>query len=232
MIRIRDGNARGHFSTDWLDSRHSFSFGSYQDPAHMGFRNLRVINQDIVQPGQGFPLHPHKDMEILSFVLEGSLEHRDDMGNSEIIHAGELQRMSAGSGIRHSEYNPSSTDIVHFLQIWILPSKTGITPGYELRRFSDLEEAGTLRLLADLQGTQGAARIHQDVAVYIGLLKQGQKLGYPLEPKRHGWVQLIRGELKINDRDLIAGDGAAISDETEVRMEGIQEAEFILFDLN
>jgi redox-sensitive bicupin YhaK (pirin superfamily) len=230
MITLRKAEERGHFQADWLDSRHTFSFDTYHDPQHMGFRTLRVINEDRVAPDAGFPLHPHRDMEIITFILAGALEHRDDLGHREIIHAGEVQRISAGTGIRHSEANPSATEEVHLLQIWIFPEAKGLAPSYETRRF---DAAGTngLRLLASRDGREGSAVVHQDVSLYVGVLSAGRGLEHPLAPGRHAWLQVTGGALSLNGSALAAGDGAAASAEKALRLRTDGQASFILFDL-
>jgi quercetin 2,3-dioxygenase len=231
MIGVRKAAERGRFDFGWLDTRHTFSFGDYVDPDHMGFRQLRVINEDRVVPGGGFPTHSHRDMEILSYVLEGALEHQDSMGHSEVLRPGEVQRMSAGRGVTHSEYNPSRDAPLHFLQIWILPERRGLEPGYEQKEFPAPGRTGRLRLVAAPGGRDDALTIHQDVAVYSTLLEPGQEAVHPLAPGRHAWVQVARGALDLNGRRLEAGDGAALSGETEVRLRGASPSEALLFDL-
>jgi hypothetical protein len=230
MITLRKSAERGHYRADWLDSRHTFSFDTYHDPAHMGFRALRVINEDRVAPGSGFPLHPHRDMEIVTFILAGALEHRDDLGHREIIHAGEVQRITAGTGIRHSEANPSTTDEVHLLQIWLFPEEKGLAPSYETRRFDALD-GSSLRLLASRDGREGSALIHQDVSLYAGALTTGRRREVPLAPGRHAWLQLTGGALTLNKVSLAAGDGAAVSEEATLQLSAGGETSFILFDL-
>ena len=230
MITLRRADERGLSRTDWLDSRHTFSFGSYHDPAHMGFRALRVINEDRVRPGAGFPLHPHSDMEIVTFVLAGALEHRDDLGHAETIRAGELQRISAGSGIRHSEGNPSATEEVHFLQIWLLPETRGLPPSYEKRSFA-AAAAGTLALLASRDGREGSARIRTDASLFHAALEEGDSLTAPLSPGRHAWLQLIEGSLSVNGPTLVAGDGAAISAEERLLLRARKKSRLLLFEL-
>jgi redox-sensitive bicupin YhaK (pirin superfamily) len=230
MITLRKSAERGHFRADWLDSRHTFSFDTYHDPAHMGFRALRVINEDRVAPGAGFPLHPHRDMEIVTFILAGALEHRDDLGHREVIHAGEVQRITAGTGIRHSEANPSATEEVHLLQIWLFPEAKGLAPSYETRRFDALAGNG-LRLLASRDGREGSALIHQDVSLYAGALSTGSRREIRLAPGRHAWLQMTGGALTLNKATLAAGDGAAISEEETLELRADGEAAFILFDL-
>ena len=231
MINLRNSQDRGHFQSDWLDSYHSFSFDTYHDPAHMGFRSLRVINQDRVAAGSGFPLHPHRDMEILSFVLSGTLKHQDSLGHEGLIRAGEVQRISAGSGISHSEFNPSETEEVHFLQIWILPEQKGLAPSYEQRRFNG-GEPNSLRLIASRDGHNDSAVIHQDVSIFSGQLSSGKEQDYLIQAGRHIWLQLIQGDLKVNGRQLAAGDGIALSDETRLQLQAAAQAQYLLFDLN
>lgn len=230
MITLRKSTERGHYRADWLDSRHTFSFDTYHDPAHMGFRALRVINEDRVAPGAGFPLHPHRDMEIVTFILAGALEHRDDLGHREVIRAGEVQRISAGTGIRHSETNPSGKEEVHLLQIWIFPAEKGLAPSYETRRFSSVASDG-LRLIASRDGRKGSAVIHQDVSLYVGGLAAGSRHEHLLTPGRHAWLQVTGGELTLNGIPLAAGDGAAASEESELELAAVSETAFLLFDL-
>jgi redox-sensitive bicupin YhaK (pirin superfamily) len=230
MITVRKSQERGHVQEDWLDSRHTFSFGEYHDPGHMGFRALRVINEDRVQPGRGFPLHPHHDMEIITFIIEGMLEHRDDMGNRETIRAGEIQRITAGAGIRHSEANPSDHEPVHLLQIWIFPEKKGLPPGYEMKRFASAP-GNELSLLISRDGRKGSALLHQDAAVYFAKLEAGRNLEWSLPTGRHAWLQVIDGSLDLNGTRLESGDGAAVSDEEMLKLAGREASRFILFDL-
>jgi redox-sensitive bicupin YhaK (pirin superfamily) len=233
VIAIRRSAERGHFDHGWLDTRHTFSFADYQDPAHMGFRALRVINEDRVQPGQGFGTHGHRDMEILSYVLSGVLAHRDSSGGGGELRPGEVQRMSAGTGIRHSEFNGSAAETVHFLQIWLLPDRAGHEPSYEQRTFPAAERNGRLRLVASPDGAEGSTVIHQDARVFVALLGVGHALEHPLAPGRHAWVQVARGAVEVNGQRLAAGDGAALSDEPRVRIAGAGEgeAELLVFDL-
>lgn len=231
MITVRHAHERGHSRHAWLDSRHTFSFADYDDPAHRGFRSLRVINEDRVKPGQGFPTHPHRDMEIITHVLSGALEHRDSLGNGSIIRPGDVQRMSAGSGITHSEFNPSADEPVHFLQIWILPEQAGLPPGYEQRAFPAEEKRGQLRLVASRDGREGSVIIHQDVSLYLASLAGGKQVRYALAPARHAWVQVARGSALLNGVALRAGDGAAVGEEELLRLDGREEAEVLLFDL-
>lgn len=231
MIRIRKSDERGHFHHGWLDTYHTFSFDQYYDPNFMGFRSLRVINEDRVQPGMGFPTHPHRDMEILTYPLEGALQHRDSMGTGSIIRPGELQRMSAGTGITHSEFNASRTEPVHLLQIWLLPERKGLKPSYEQKAFPEAERRGRLRLVASQDGRDGSLTVHQDVSLYAGLLEPGQKVSHRLEPSRSAWVQVARGKVHLNGSALEAGDGAAISKQQEIELGSEDAAEILLFDL-
>ena len=232
MIKIRRSEERGHADYGWLDTRYSFSFNDYYDPAYSGFRSLRVINEDRVQPGRGFGTHPHRDMEILTYVLEGELEHRDSMGTGSTIRPGEVQRMSAGSGVTHSEFNHSQSNPVHLLQIWILPERKGIEPSYEQKEFAAANGNG-LSLIASPDGAGGSVRIHQDAKVFRGLISQ-RPVVYPLGKERHAWVQVARGEVDINGNRLQAGDGAALTSEAEVKLTAANgtDAEILLFDLN
>jgi redox-sensitive bicupin YhaK (pirin superfamily) len=231
MIAIRQSSERGNADHGWLNSYHTFSFADYHDPRFMGFRKLRVINEDRVQPGSGFGTHPHRDMEIISYVLDGALEHKDSLGNGSIIRPGEVQRMSAGTGVTHSEFNHSKRDVVHFLQIWILPEKEGMPPSYEQREFPASERRDRLRLVAARDGRDGAVTIHQDVELYAGLLGARSSVEHGLRPNRHVWIQMARGAVAVNGKTLEAGDGAAISGESSVRIEATQPAELLLFDL-
>ena len=230
MIAIRKSDERGHFSHGWLDTYHTFSFADYYDPQFMGFRSLRVMNEDRVQPGQGFGTHGHRDMEILSYVLEGGLAHRDSIGNSGVIRPGDVQRMSAGTGVMHSEANASERDPVHFLQIWILPDGGSSRPGYEQKRFSDDDKRGRLRLVASSDGRDGTVKIQQDVNVYASVLDPGQEVLFDLKQGRHAWLQIARGQVELNGQILRQGDGAAISSERELRIVG-NGSEILLFDL-
>jgi hypothetical protein len=232
MIKIRKANERGHFDFGWLNTYHTFSFGDYLDPQNMSFRSLRVINEDFVQPNAGFPTHGHRDMEIVTYILRGGLEHKDSMGNGSVIYPGEVQRMSAGTGVMHSEYNPSKDETVHLLQIWILPEKKGIEPGYEQKFFSDEEKRGRLRLIASRDGSDGSVTIHQNAKIYSTLLDASQAVTHKLEQGRHAWIQVARGSVEANGVTLDQSDGAAISDETELKIVGKEAAEVLLFDLN
>jgi quercetin 2,3-dioxygenase len=231
MITIRPANERGGADHGWLDTKHTFSFSDYYDPRHMGFRHLRVINEDRVAPGRGFGTHGHRDMEILSYVVSGGLGHRDSMGKSEVIRPHEWQRMTAGTGVRHSEMNASKTEPVHFFQIWIMPEAESIAPGYEQKLFAPEEKSGRLRLVASRDGREGSLKIHQDVSVYNALLKGGEAVEHQLEPGRHAWLQVVKGTVELNGTRLGAGDGAAISEETALTINATEEAEIMLFDL-
>jgi quercetin 2,3-dioxygenase len=230
MITIRRADERGHSRHGWLDSRHTFSFADYRDPRFVGFGPLLVINEDRVAPGAGFPTHPHRDMEILSWVLEGALEHKDSTGNAAVIRPGELQRMSAGTGIRHSEYNHSKTEPVHFLQIWIVPERDGLPPGYAQKSFAGALDGG-LRLIGSREGRDGSIVVHQDADVWSAWLARDQESELTLAPGRGQWVQVTRGEVLLNGERLVAGDGAALSGESMLRMRGVEPAELLLFDM-
>ncbi|MET0626216.1 MAG: pirin family protein [Pyrinomonadaceae bacterium] len=232
MITLRLAKERGGADHGWLNTRHTFSFSDYYDPRHMGFRTLRVINEDRVAPGQGFGTHGHRDMEILSYVVSGGLEHRDSMGNGEVIRPNEWQRMSAGTGVRHSEANASADEPVHFYQIWILPEAEGIRPGYEQKLFAPEEKSGRLRLVASGDGREGSLKIHQDVSVYNAVLKSGEEVEHRLEPGRHAWLQVVRGSVELNGNRLGAGDGAAASEENALTIRADGDGEVILFDLS
>lgn len=228
MITLRRSNQRGHANHGWLDSYHTFSFADYYDPQHLGFRSLRVINEDRVQPSAGFGAHSHRDMEIITYVLEGALEHQDSLGTGAVITPGEAQRMSAGTGITHSEFNHSSTESVHFLQIWILPDRQELPPSYEQR--VPVTEKGKLRLIAARDGREGAVTIHQDVDLYAAVIEAGDRVSYALKPQRYAWLQVARGEATLNGQSLQAGDGAAVQAEPlEVSTE--TGTEILLFDL-
>ena len=231
MITIRPRDQRGTAKIGWLDSKHSFSFGHYHDPAQMGFRALRVINEDRVIPGAGFPTHGHRDMEIISYVLDGALAHKDSTGTEAVIRPGEVQRMTAGTGVRHSEFNASDKEPVHFLQIWVLPEEEGLAPGYEQRAFADAEKRGKLRLVASRDGRDGSVTVHQDVDLYATLLGADDKVSYDLKPGRHAWVQVARGQVRLNGELLKEGDGAAIVQVETIALEGATDAEVLLFDL-
>lgn len=231
MITVRRSEERGHANHGWLDTYHTFSFANYYDPDYMGFRHLRVINQDTVAPSMGFGTHPHRDMEIITYVLDGALEHKDTLGTSSVIRPGEVQRMTAGTGIAHSEYNHSKNEPVQLMQIWILPEAKGLQPSYEQKMYSAAEKRGKLRLVASRDGRDNSVSIHQDVNLYATLLEAGEKVLHEIQSGRHVWVQVARGEIMLNGVPLKAGDGAAISDESIVAIEGIASAEVLLFDL-
>ena len=231
MITIRPAEERGQAKLGWLDSRHCFSFGEYHDPKQMGFGPLRVINEDRVQPGAGFDTHGHRDMEIISYVLEGALEHKDSMGNGSIIRPGEVQLMSAGTGVRHSEFNPSPREPVHFLQIWLRPQTEGLEPSYAQKNFAVAERQGKLRLVVAPDGRDGSLPIHQDAEIYASMLGEGEKLAHRFRAGRKGWVQVARGSIDLNDEWLRSGDGAALSDLSDVTITAHEAAELLLFDL-
>jgi redox-sensitive bicupin YhaK (pirin superfamily) len=234
MITVRKASERGQSRTDWLNSQHTFSFADYVDPKHMGFGKLRVINDDIVAPARGFGRHPHRDMEILSYVLEGSLRHDDSMGNGSVIRPGDVQRMTAGTGVLHSEANPSADERVHFLQIWIEPDRRGLPPGYEQKRFEATERRGVLRLVASHDGREGSVTVHQDLSLYSGVFGPGQHAELTLGQGRRAWVQVARGAVTLNGVALAEGDGAALEQESHLTLaakEGSPEAEVLVFDL-
>jgi quercetin 2,3-dioxygenase len=232
MITLRSAQDRGIADFGWLQSQHTFSFGQYQDPNQMGFATLRVINEDRVAPGKGFNTHGHQDMEIVTYVLEGALEHRDSLGNGSVILPGDVQRMSAGAGIQHSEFNSSQSEPVHFLQIWILPGETGIAPSYEQKNFTQAEKLGQLKLLGSPDGREGSIAIHQDVNFYGAVLQAGEAINYDFAPGRVAWLQVAKGSVKLNDRSLMSGDGAAIAQETAIALQGLaSNTEVLLFDM-
>ncbi len=231
MLTIRKAEDRGHANHGWLNTYHTFSFANYYDPKQMGFRALRVINEDSVSPGAGFGTHGHRDMEIITYVLEGAIEHKDSIGNGSVIQPGEVQRMSAGTGILHSEFNHSESTPVHFLQIWLLPDKEGLPPSYEQRNFSTAKTPGKLHLVAARDGREGAVTVHQDVDLYAAVLNTGDRISHTLKAQRHAWVQVARGAITLNGLPLDTSDGAAISNETDVVIEATKDAEILLFDL-
>jgi len=231
MIAVRHREERGVANFGWLDSRHTFSFGEYHDPRHMGFGPLRVINEDRVEPGRGFDTHGHRDMEIISYVLEGALEHKDSIGTGSVIRPGDVQVMSAGTGIRHSEFNHSKQEPVHLYQIWMLPEKQGLKPAYDQKNFSEAEKRGKLRLVASPDGRNGSVKIRQDNELYATVLGAGETVKHELKPTRHAYVQVARGSVKLNGTPLETGDGAAISAEKAVELTGVKHAEVLLFDL-
>lgn len=231
MIQLRQADQRGHANHGWLDTHHTFSFASYQDPRHTQFRALRVMNEDRVAPGAGFGTHPHRDMEIVTYVLSGALEHRDSMGNGEVLRPGEFQRMSAGTGITHSEFNPSSAEPVHLYQIWLLPERKGIEPSYEQKAFPSDGRHNRLQLVASRDAAEGSLRIHQDARIYLGQLDAEATLQHQLAAGRHAWLQVLRGALTLDDVELGTSDGAAISEETTLAIQASEDAEIMLFDL-
>jgi len=231
MITVRHSAERGSVNLGWLDSKHTFSFGGYHDPNHMGFGNLRVINEDRVEPGQGFATHPHKNMEIVSYIITGALEHKDSMGNGSVMVSGDVQRMTAGTGVTHSEFNHSKDEQVYFLQIWIQPQQTNLEPGYEQKAFTAESKSDQLRLVASRDGRDGSLTIHQDVDLYAAVLSPGSALSHTFAATRNGWLQVIRGSVVLNDELLQAGDGAAIEDTPEVRLKADEDTELLLFDL-
>ena len=231
MITLRRSDDRGHTKLSWLDSRHSFSFGDYHDRRYMGFRDLRVINEDTVSPGKGFGAHSHGDMEIITYILDGAVEHKDSVGNETVIVPAEVQRMSAGTGISHSEYNHSKTEPVHFLQIWILPQQQNLTPSYEQRSFEIDKNRGRWILVAARDGRDGAVKVHQDIDLSVAILLPGQQVTYRLRPDRHAWLQAARGGVTLNGAVLNAGDGAAVSEEEILEIRALEPAEILLFDL-
>jgi redox-sensitive bicupin YhaK (pirin superfamily) len=231
MIKVRSSGERGATRTSWLESHHTFSFNRYYDARYTGFRQLLVINEDTVAPGMGFGTHSHKDMEILSYVVSGELAHRDSTGVSATIRPGEMQRMSAGTGVSHSEFNASASEPTRFLQIWIEPEREGLPPGYEQREFSEEERRGRLRLVASRSGEEGSVTIHQDVRLYDALLAAGDEISHALEADRHAWVQVVKGAVEVNGTPLQTSDGAAVSAEASLNIKALEEAEVLLFDL-
>jgi len=233
MLQIRRSRERGHFDHGWLDTSHTFSFADYNDPRFMGFRSLRVLNEDRIAPGQGFGTHSHRDMEIISYVLEGELAHQDSMGTGSVIVPGDVQYMSAGTGVRHSEFNASKTEVTHFVQIWLLPEREGQPPRYDQKRFEEADKLGKLRLVASPDGAEGSIAIRQDARLYASVLAPGQSAGLDLAASRHAWLQVLRGKISVNGQTLSAGDGLGASSEPrlDVAAEG-EKAEFLLFDLD
>jgi hypothetical protein len=231
MITVRKADERGHANHGWLDTYHSFSFANYYDPNYVGFRSLRVMNEDRVQPDAGFGTHGHRDMEIITYVLEGALEHKDNIGNGSIIYPGDVQKMSAGTGILHSEFNPSKTDPVHFLQIWIIPDKKGLNPAYEQHNFSVHKNPGKLHLIAGNNGEGNSIFVQQDVKLYSGALERGDRVTYSLPPQRYAWLQVVKGAVRLNNTPLSVSDGAAISEENTLTINATEDAEILLFDL-
>jgi redox-sensitive bicupin YhaK (pirin superfamily) len=231
MITIRRASDRGHANHGWLNTYHTFSFSSYQDPRHMRFRSLRVMNEDFVAPGEGFGTHPHENMEIVTYVLEGALEHKDSMGNGEVLRPGEFQRMTAGTGITHSEFNPSKTEPVHLYQIWLFPERNGLEPSYEQKRFAEEERRNRLRLVASRDAADASLLIHQDARIYLSTLSAGAEVRHDLARDRHAWLQVLRGRVAINGQELNTSDGAAVSDEQQLAVIAESQAEVMLFDL-
>jgi hypothetical protein len=232
MLTVRKSEDRGHFNHGWLNTYHTFSFSGYYDPRHIGFRALRVLNEDFVQPGRGFGMHPHENMEIVTYVLEGALQHKDTMGHGSVIQAGEFQRITAGTGMSHSEFNPSPSEPVHLVQIWILPDKKGLTPAYEQRSFDNGAAHNRLRLVASPDGRDESLTIHQNVELYLGRLDAQQHAEHTFQPGRHGWLQVLRGAVEVAGQTLTAGDAAALSEEPRLTVTATQPAEILLFDLN
>ncbi len=231
MITKRPSAARGHAQHGWLESRHTFSFADYYDPSQMGFSNLRVINEDRVAPGRGFGTHSHRDMEIISYVLEGSLEHKDSIGTGSVIRPGDVQRMSAGSGVAHSEFNASKIEPVHFLQIWLLPSARGTAPSYEQKTFGPEEKRARLRVVASPDGRDGSVTVHADAVLHAGLFETAERANFALTAKRQAWVQVARGQVMLNGELFSEGDGAAVTQEAEITIEGVDSSEVLVFDL-
>jgi quercetin 2,3-dioxygenase len=232
MIKTRKADERGFADHGWLKARHTFSFAGYRDPQHMGFRALRVMNEDRVQPGRGFGTHPHQDMEIVTYVLEGAIEHKDNMGNGEVLWPGEFQHMSAGTGITHSEFNPSSDEPLHLYQIWLKPREKGIQPSYSQKRFDDAGMTNRLRLVASPDGADGSLVIQQDTQIFLSKLTESQHLTHDIAPDRYAWLQVLRGGVTLNGLDLQTGDGAAVSEEQQLEIIAATDAEIMLFDLN
>ncbi|MBY0528376.1 MAG: pirin family protein [Gemmataceae bacterium] len=231
MIRIRKASQRGRTAIDWLDSLHTFSFGDYHDPAHMSFRSLRVMNEDWIKPGAGFGMHPHRDMEIVTYVLEGALDHKDSLGSGGSLRPGEVQYMSAGTGIRHSEFNPSASEPVHLYQIWLLPEQRGLPPAYEQRSFPAAERRGRFQVVASPDGRDNSLRIRQAAELSLAVLDAGAPIHHPLRPGGHAWLQMLRGTATVNGQTVSAGDGVALSDEINVTVQAAQPSEVLLFDL-
>lgn len=231
MLTIRRSRERGHFNHGWLNTYHTFSFDQYYDPRYMGFRSLRVINEDFVAAGRGFPKHGHRDMEIVTYILEGALQHEDSMGNGSVIRPGDVQRMSAGTGVRHSEQNNSAEAPVHLLQIWILPNAENLAPGYEQKAFSRDARLNQLRLIASSDGREDSVTVHQDVSLFASILEAGEEVKYRIDPVRYGWLQVARGEVQINGESAAQGDGVVIVGESELAIRASESAEVLLFDL-
>src|SRR5829696_6825499 len=232
MLTIRRSNERGHFDHGWLNTYHTFSFDQYYDPRYMGFRSLRVINEDFVAAGRGFPKHGHRDMEIVTYILEGALKHEDSMGNGSVIRPGDVQRMTAGTGVRHSEQNASSTERVHLLQIWILPNADNLAPGYEQKAFSEEERRGQLRLIASEDGRDGSVHLNQDVSLFASILPAGQEVEHAMDERRYAWIQVARGSITVNGEDAGQGDGVTVVGESNLKIRAQEPAEVLLFDLS
>ena len=231
MLTIRRSNERGHFDHGWLNTYHTFSFDQYYDPRYMGFRSLRVINEDFVAPGRGFPMHGHRDMEIITYILEGALKHEDSMGNGSVIRPGDVQRMTAGTGVRHSEKNALDSQRVHLLQIWILPNEENLTPGYEQKAFSEEERRGQLRLIAAGDGRDDSVHLNQDVSLFASILDEGQEVERVMDPKRYGWIQVARGSVTVNGEKAEQGDGVVVVGESSLKIKAGEPSEVLLFDL-
>ena len=231
MIRVRPAAERGAANFGWLDAKHTFSFGEYHDPEHMGFASLRVINEDRIEPGQGFGTHPHRDMEIITYIIEGALEHKDSMGNGAVMKRGDVQHMTAGTGVMHSEFNHSNDELVHLLQIWILPGQKGLPPGYEEKTFNDDEKRNQLRLIASPDGGDNSLIVNQDVSLYASILEQNSAITHSFGQDRNGWLQVVNGKLAVNGETLSAGDGAAIERTASIELKADTDAEFLLFDM-
>ena len=231
MITLRQSRERGHFDHGWLNTYHTFSFDQYYDPRYMGFRQLRVVNEDFVAAGRGFPTHGHRDMEIITYILEGALQHEDSMGNGSIIRPGDVQRMTAGTGVRHSEKNASASESVHLLQIWILPETVGLEPGYEQKAFGEDERRGKLRLIASNDGREGSVTVHQDVSLFASILGAGERVMYDMDQTRYGWIQVARGAINVNGQRAGQGDGAVVMGESSLEIAAEESAEILLFDL-
>ena len=232
MLSIRKSHERGHFDHGWLKTYHTFSFDQYYDPRYMGFRDLRVINEDFVAPGRGFPMHAHRDMEIITYILEGGLQHEDSMGNGSVIRPGDVQRMTAGTGVRHSERNASLSERVHLLQIWILPNAEGLQPGYEQKAFSEDERRGQMRLIASNEGRDGSVRLNQDVNLYASILDAGQEIEHAMDAARYGWIQVARGSISVNGENAGQGDGVIAVGASSLKIKAQETTEILLFDLN
>ena len=231
MLTIRKSHERGHFDHGWLNTYHTFSFDQYYDPRYMGFRSLRVINEDFVAPGRGFPTHGHRDMEIITYILEGGLKHEDSMGNGSVIRPGDVQRMTAGTGVRHSEKNASDAERVHLLQIWILPNAEDLQPGYEQKAFSEDDRRGQFRLIASNEGREGSVRLNQDVNLFASILDAGQEIEHTMDPARYGWIQVARGSISVNGENAGQGDGVVVVAESSLKIKAQEGAEILLFDL-